>query len=411
MRDGHPLSTHAAAMRDGRPIPKHAAAMRDGRPILVAMSPASQLVYDRAAQMVAAGRFAESVPLITDLIRLDGLKPEFFVLRSRAYIGANRPREALIDGRKAAILAPKLPDGYYQEAAAHTEMRQAKAALSCSDIALKLGGPRWYFSTTRSEIFEQLNEAKQSLAAAEEAIKLKPDESLCYFRKAIALLMLHRDQEALALSNKAISMAPRSYYFYKRAVAYLGLKKYAEAVADFNEVQRLEVNPKAELYRLRGYAYTQLRDYAHAAKDYEKIPRQNLSLLQDRATLHRKTHDTKSLLDDLNQILKLQPNNANALHERPLVLFTIGAYQDCVNDCSKLIAASSDNAQWYYLRGYSYAKLKSYDSAASDLTKAIQAAPTYNKALALRAKVYRKLGKESLAIKDEQMVTEFSGKK
>ena len=75
---------------------------------------------------------------------------------------------------------------------------------------------------------------------------------------------------------------------------------------------------------------------------------------------------------DYNQVIELDPRNANAYNYRGLVNYRLNYFIDAVNDYNNSIDLEPNVASTYYNRGMSYLKLNEKYKACVDFHKACQ---------------------------------------
>ncbi|MDF5718368.1 MAG: tetratricopeptide repeat protein [Rhizonema sp. NSF051] len=80
--------------------------------------------------------------------------------------------------------------------------------------------------------------------------------------------------------------------------------------------------------------------------------------------------DYKGAVEDFNQLLKIEPNNAYAYVGRGLASFLLEQYQVAKMDFDKAVEINPDIAYAYYFRGFANYALKDRQGAIADLRKA-----------------------------------------
>jgi tetratricopeptide (TPR) repeat protein len=145
--------------------------------------------------------------------------------------------------------------------------------------------------------------------------------------------------KAIAIFSEAIRFDPNSEVaLHSRGVAYYHTGDPDRAIADYNEVIRL--NKDAAAFINRGHAYTKKGDY-------------------DRA------------LADLSEAIRLNPSSARPFNSRGHAYYRKGDYDRAIADYSEAIRLSPTYARAFCNRGH--AKLRSNDiSGNADIAKAKQ---------------------------------------
>jgi len=105
---------------------------------------------------------------------------------------------------------------------------------------------------------------------------------------------------------------------------------------------------------------------------------------------------------ELEQVIALEPDNADAYTNLALSYFENGDYAEAVAAWTDVIDLDPEQAAAYFERGTSYLNLKQYEQAIDDLTRAVDLDPT-------NADAYRVRGKSYAFMEDyEQAIADFS---
>jgi tetratricopeptide (TPR) repeat protein len=106
--------------------------------------------------------------------------------------------------------------------------------------------------------------------------------------------------------------------------------------------------------------------------------------------------------EDLNEAIRLDPENAHAFAFRADVYQRHGAYEHAWADLDQAIRLDPDLALAYALRGQIYADQGKLDDALADLNEAVHLDPTSADAYAFRAVVHEATGRASRAMADAE---------
>lgn len=175
----------------------------------------------------------------------------------------------------------------------------------------------------------------KALAAADQCIKLNAKWAKGYYRKAVALMALNRNQEALDTLAKGLSHDPTNADLKskleeaKKKGKPQGLDAKAEGNAHFKESRYekaiesytialetiVDVNDKSTIYSNRAACHYQLRSYddvvADCTESLTHVPTNVKSLLR-RGLAYEALEKPKLALQDLQQVLSIEPNTALA---------------------------------------------------------------------------------------------------
>ena len=228
-------------------------------------------------------------------------------------------------------------------------------------------------------------------------------------------------ERAIADYNRALERDPNyALAYYNRGYCYETLGDSEKAEADFARALELEPN-LAEIYISRGdryFASLQSYKYKMAEVEYTKAARispqgariySKLGL----AIYHAATmpeHYTKAL-EILNRALELDPNFAEAYHNRGLVYYYhFKDYDRAFSNFNKVIELDPTNANFYFQRGIFYFRLEDYAHAASDFEKATEFDPTNLDFYYHCGKAYAKSGNFDRAVENFAKILELNPK-
>ena len=153
-----------------------------------------------------------------------------------------------------------------------------------------------------------------SIAAFNQAIRLKPDYADAYNNRGVAKLKLERFKESIADFDEAIRLKPDYADAYNnRAAARLNLGHYRKSIADFDEATRLKPD-YAGAYRNRGTAHRQLESYEAAIADYGEAIRlrpDHADTYVDRAIAKLQSGDKNGARQDYETALRIARKSSN----------------------------------------------------------------------------------------------------
>ena len=109
--------------------------------------------------------------------------------------------------------------------------------------------------------------------------------------------------------------------------------------------------------------------------------------------------DYNGALNELNGMLQF-PENYKAYFTRGKIFFTMGRYQEAINDFDTMIFKDSLHIESYLYRGISKADLKRYEEAIYDYNKAIFIDPYFEVAYVERGEAYIEIKRNKEACLD-----------
>ncbi|MEH2242265.1 tetratricopeptide repeat protein [Nostoc sp.] len=249
----------------------------------------------------------------------------------------------------------------------------------------------------------RLEKYSESVAALQQAIKLKPDFYEAYFALGLAEYAQKKYPQALVAYEQAIKINRDSdkVWSYKYGILFY-LQKYPEALVAIDKA--IEYNSSdVGFYLQRSVVLNKLKRYPEALVAVTKaIEMKPLFLGYNiRVLIRYRLKDYQAVLADLNQAIKLQPDDADSYSTRGDVYLELKNYQAALADFNQAIQLQPDGAVNYNLRGIVYSELKNYQEAAlADYNQAIKLQPDDADNYISRADVYFHLKNYQAALAD-----------
>jgi tetratricopeptide (TPR) repeat protein len=152
-----------------------------------------------------------------------------------------------------------------------------------------------------------------------------------YFRKARALEGQKRISEALAFYDKAISIAPREYFYGSKALLLFRLGRYQEAIeCDDKALER--GTAKSGLNHLRWSALAKSGDLEQAAIEFEVSPTH-----KGTKTALPSALQTEQALAGYSEVIKLFPSDINMHYNRAIAYMCLGKAALAAADFEKVL--------------------------------------------------------------------------
>lgn len=283
---------------------------------------------------------------------------------------------------------------FYDRAAKETSL-QEKINLYTKAIEK---APRWslvYYQ--RADIYKKQKRYKKAIEDYTKAIKFDPKDPFKYYSRALTYIEQGSYSPAMEDLTKAISLKNNYEDFYlKRALCYMETNKYKLALNDFKKVK------KTDTKLLQAKAHYELHEYRPATNLLEEILKQNPQDIQALFYLG-KINSNIEFYDEaiayFSKILNIEPNNKPALRARANAFKEVDLNEEVIKDYNTLIELSPDSAS-YNRRGIAYERLKDWPAAIKDYDKAIELNPKWAVPYNNRAYCYMKLKNFKEAKKD-----------
>jgi tetratricopeptide (TPR) repeat protein len=268
----------------------------------------------------------------------------------------------------------------------------------------------------RGTVSLRQNQAERALADFDAGARYSPTFAPAFTNRGIALVMLGRDDEALASFRRAIALSSFTVdgFAVNRSTVgladdYCGIGQvyhrkgdHDQALAAYNKA--IEYNPKdPNGYVGRGEALAGMRRYDEAVADYTAAlrldPRHSRALGYRAVALDQLGRDDEALAD-YDASVRLDPGVAMMRRYRGALLSRRGQHEQAVLDLAKAIELDPKDAGAYKDRGGVYNRMGAYAQALQDLDKALRLDPRSAKAYQNRAATYNGLARYDLALRD-----------
>ncbi|NWJ96730.1 MAG: tetratricopeptide repeat protein, partial [Chloroflexi bacterium] len=135
---------------------------------------------------------------------------------------------------------------------------------------------------------------------------------------------------------------------------------------------------RAEIYRIRGYTYHNVKRYQEALSDFNCAVGLNFGLESayvGRGITYILLNEYEKAFADLDKAIELDPQYAWAYRKKGETYLLLKEYDKALVDFNKLIELNPQYAWAYGQRGETYRLLKEYDKALTDFGKAIELNP------------------------------------
>ncbi|HEY2071901.1 MAG TPA: tetratricopeptide repeat protein [Rhizomicrobium sp.] len=262
--------------------------------------------------------------------------------RSTAYGCLGDQQAAIIDLNRAAVLAPKNPQIYYDLGATYADMHDYPDALTNYTHAIALEPDLAKAYNNRGTTYETMGNYDAALADFGAAISLEPTYADAIVNRAQTYAFRGRSDLALADLNKAISLEPQDVNAY--------------------------VNLGALQYRLGHWT-----DAIAAASMAIKVdPNEPIAYLNRCEARTISNIDLAAALEDCTKDLSLRPGHTNTLEIRSILQFRLANYDGAIADADACLAQDSRRSAAMLMRGF--AKLRKGDAADGDADIAAAAA-------------------------------------
>ncbi|HEX2590242.1 MAG TPA: tetratricopeptide repeat protein [Rhizomicrobium sp.] len=208
---------------------------------------------------------------------------------------------------------------------------------------------------------------------------LAPKDGAVYAARSFAYIKAGQNDRALADINTAIGLHPTAMRYRTRGLIYGLLKRYPEALADFDAALALKPSGRdaARTHYARGAALRKMNRSAEADAEYDAAIAADSTWgvpYVGRANLDIARHDFGAADADLDKAVSLTPDDSYAWHNRGFLRWLEGRYAEAVSDLTRSIAVEPKPLA-YYNRGQAYLSLGRYGEAMADFAAAAKLEP------------------------------------
>ena len=316
-------------------------------------------------------KYDEAIKLCNEAIEIDPNKENAYLLRGFNYWELEQYDESMANFNKIIEINPNFEMAYM--------FRGYAQILAIEDYWI---ANRKNFDDTvknmLNKAIEDFTKAIQINQVSHNKLKaiFNPDADvtdLLYTSRAFVYNELKKYDEAIEDYNKAIELAPDNAKIYdERGLIYDKLEKYDEAINDFTKAIQIAPN-SSKFYRSRGSSYGALGKYDEAIGDFTKaiqLDPNDKESYKRRASVYALLEKYDEALKDYNKAIKIDPNFADAYYYRGLVYDELKKYNKAIKDYNKSIQHNAYEAKYYYRRGMAYKALGDEVKAEADIAKA-----------------------------------------
>jgi tetratricopeptide (TPR) repeat protein len=334
-----------------------------------------------ALRLYAAGRYQEALPLLDAVLRRKPNDLDLLNKRGCVYLRMNQPARALPDFDRATRYSPFLDIDEQQLG------RQVAPDVPFPLTANPYLSPQLLPSpfTNRGIALLMLGRDDEALADFRHAIDLRRAYPLSWGRAAglasdycgLGQAYHHKGDDALALDafDTAVRYNPNDPNgFVGRGEALAGLGRADEAVASYNQALRLDPN-HARAYGFRASALERSGRPDAALADFETAIRLDPGwsiVRRMRGALLSRLERHEQALADFTEAIRLDPADAAAYKDRGGVYNRLGDPAKALRDLDEAIRLDPKSTKAYQNRAASYNGLARYEHAVRDCDEALR---------------------------------------
>ncbi|MEA5520398.1 tetratricopeptide repeat protein [Limnoraphis robusta Tam1] len=293
---------------------------------------------------------------------------------------------------------PEFADALYQRGKLRVKLGDLQGALADYTEVLRLQ-PTIEAFLKRGLIYLMMDAAPAAIIDAQQATRLAP-------RFAAAYQLLGKAYRQVGNTEQAITA-------YKQAVrCYIEQQDKSAAQSCLQQIESLFVIEQATAPKAQSVIFTAPQDFIQQAT--VKTEQGNFSealadldwlldidpncaeALCQRAIVQAKLGNTQAAVENIARAIKVQPENREIRIQRGIIRLSLGDIDGAITDFTNLIAQESNNANLFQQRGNCYRQLGDWENAFKDYSNALGIDCEHPEILAARAEV-------------QQAISEFEG--
>jgi len=159
-----------------------------------------------------------------------------------------------------------------------------------------------------------------------------------------------RTEEALTDYNSAISLKPDGALYNSRAKLYFNLKKFPEAMDNYNKAIALD-STVGEYFINRGAVWALTRQLDKALIDFNtgiRLDPKGANGFKNRSLVYQTAGQWQLAIADLDSYLSMHPEDADLWYERGRLKNIIGKANEGLQDLNRAIELNSGQGIYYY---------------------------------------------------------------
>lgn len=302
---------------------------------------------------------------------------------------------------------------HYQRGVKLSQLENYTAALEHFNKVLERYPTRPKIFSRKGQILIKLKKVQEALDNFNKSLELNAKDVIALKGKGIALFNLLRSEEALSYFEQALELKPNDYETWTyRGHALYNLARLEQAIESYENA--LAIEPKySEAINYRRSALHNLgreekafilhkepSEFSTEKKKLSEIltpdsPQAWLDLGKE----NEKKEKWEEALHCFEQILKLEPNNYDALKGKGLSLFNLKNWRNAFYCFDQALKIKATNYRLWIYRGRTLYCLKRFAETIYSYNRALFINPNSEKALKERQNVMEKL--KSIELKSE----------
>jgi tetratricopeptide (TPR) repeat protein len=176
-----------------------------------------------------------------------------------------------------------------------------------------------------------------ALADCDAVIAEQPRLAMAHYHRGVALRLLGENRRAIDAFAETLRLAPdNAEARLRRGIAWFHLGEFDLALSDFRRLGRMPGDPRPSFWI--GVVHAQRGEHDEAIRGYTEALNENgryrLALV-NRALAYMQLGSWQRAIDDLNELIQLNPADAQAYHRRGLAQQRLGRLDEARRSFAK----------------------------------------------------------------------------
>ncbi len=360
--------------------------------------------YNRGLIYGKLKMYKEAIEDFTKFIENSPRNSDAYIFRGKAFAKIGNYQKAIEDFTKAIEINERNYEAYLSRADVFVKMGMYREAIDDCTKVLNINPTIEKALLKRGKIYLMIGEYKKAIEDFTKAIEINPNMTFAYYYRGKIYESLGEYEKALEDYTSIIDINPNfRNIFLIRGKLLFKIGKYEEAIEDLKKASSANKKENKGIIKMLGIAHLNIGDYREAIKYFTEILKmdpENAEAYYNRGTAYVELKHKMLAIRDFTKAIKINPKYTEAYIARGRVFLEMKNYKKAFKDFQKAVEIDSNCAEGYYYIGKIYESLRKYDEALKFFTKAIEADKNYADAYVERGKVYFKLGLYRKALKD-----------
>jgi tetratricopeptide (TPR) repeat protein len=310
----------------------------------------------------------------------------------------------------SCIVSAQNAKQFYKTGLTFVEAGNHKDAIEQFTKALNVDPEYAQAYVERARSYEAAGDLQNAADDFKRALTFEQKESELYYDAARVNYSLGNFNDALELINKSIALDKKSESAFRLlSRVQMSLEDYSNSLISINKAITLKDTPENNFYR--GQVSEKMKNYNQAEIDYNTAITKNTQYTAAYlalASLRLQLNKPEKAMESCNSLLKLEPNNKDALLIRSHIYARLTEYPKAIDDISRILFSNPNDKEMYLVRGNYYQEFTQHQNAINDFSKALLLDNKLSEAIYKRAFSYEQVGDFKAAIKDYETLTSLS---